>query len=552
MKYKFLLQDEKFVSDDDYMERKFLVSKLKNMPEDMFAKMRHFQPQIGCLNACSICSKVAGTNVSGWNEKRIRNVIAAIKSVAIKYRNSKPYIAWNREKHRNGVIFSYLDNDIGNYYYLYSFIKIMYNELGVRTRISTVGFSRHNNDLVKMHAKINSGETLDYLAGVRLSFTPYEIGWVSGNRTSLNYSRREYIYDMAEFLKIYKPYYENKGTGSRKMCVELRYKPLALCTNVFIKQYNSRFIIATNNYLYISCSENIIFKESKIKDPYDHTICLTEAPNKFYEIKLNNIILEEPDLEMVLNGLQIDQKDIVDVYMLINAEGEYYAINPSITEKGNYGINIFPKTNKRKKDGYIITERFFLNALYKYKKRCGIGAVEKFKDASWSDVKNVIDICNINAKIYIHEGKTEKARYIESEIIPMVNAYVEALKLAGYSPKEVFDADFTIDTGIICNMGKALSEFKGLSELNNEPLTPTHERNYGRHNSTMTQEGIVWRLSCNYNDEILVEKLSLADTATESGQVIEKYNMKLKTLDEKIDISHLEDDYLVPGQVLLL
>ena len=180
MKYKFLLQDEKFVSDDDYMERKFLVSKLKNMPEDMFAKMRHFQPQIGCLNACSICSKVAGTNVSGWNEKRIRNVIAAIKSVAIKYRNSKPYIAWNREKHRNGVIFSYLDNDIGNYYYLYSFIKIMYNELGVRTRISTVGFSRHNNDLVKMHAKINSGETLDYLAGVRLSFTPYEIGWVSG------------------------------------------------------------------------------------------------------------------------------------------------------------------------------------------------------------------------------------------------------------------------------------------------------------------------------------------------------------------------------------
>ena len=167
-----LLSDEKNISNEDYEERNLLIYELEKMPIEMFAKMRHFQPQIGCLNACRICSKFAKANVSGWNEKRIRNVIAAIKCVVAKYRNCKPYIVWDREEHRNGVIFSYLDNDIGNYSYLYEFIKIAYEELGVKTRISTVGFSRHNEYIVKMHERINAVDVLDALGGVRLSFTP--------------------------------------------------------------------------------------------------------------------------------------------------------------------------------------------------------------------------------------------------------------------------------------------------------------------------------------------------------------------------------------------
>ena len=549
-KNMLLLTDETQIEEDDYKERHLIAETLEEMPMQLFEKMRHFQPQVGCLNCCSICSKVAGTTMAFWNERRIRNVVAGIKAVVYtKYRKKQPYIVWNREEHRSGVIFSYLDNDIGNYYYLDKFIEIAYKELGVKTRISTVGFSRYNQRVRDVHININSGNILNYLAGVRLSFTPYAIGWANGCNSPY-FSRDEYIKDMAEFLKIYKPYYDKVGAGSRKMCVELRYKPLAVKSIVIVKKYKEHFVIATETYLYISCEKNIVLLESTIADAYDHTIQLTQAPKLFYEINLEKSICSEKDLD---NIMQEDNKwcknKIVDLYMLKNKEGEYYSINPSITEEGNYGINIYPKTDRRNESGYLITERFFLNALYEYKCSLGLTAMQIFDNATWNDVNNIMELCNRNAENYRKRNKIEKAEYIKNEIIPMVDAYINSLKIAGYLPTDFFNPNFTIDTGIICNLGRAVKEFNGLTQKMNEPLTPTHERNYGHHNSTMTKEGIAWRLSCNYNDEILIEKLNLRETDSEDGQVVEQFTIQLDVMDEKKDISHLKWDYLVPGQV---
>lgn len=541
-----LLSDEKGISNEDYEERKVLIHELEKMPIELFAKMRHFQPQIGCLNACRICSKFAKANVESWNEKRIRNVIAAIKCVVSKYRNCKPYIVWDREEHRNEVIFSYLDNDIGNYIYLYEFIKIAYEELGVKTRISTVGFSRHNEYIVRMHERINSMDVLDALGGVRLSFTPYEIGWEKGQDESSDFSRTEYIKDMAEFLRIYRPYYNKVGSGSRNMCVELRYKPLAILSEVIIKRIQDRFVILAGSYLYISCQQDVNFKECKINDPKDHNISLTEKPIKFYEIVDYNG--DKNRIIELVEVCKLEKYNVVDIYMFVNAEGEYYAINPQISSKGNYGINIYPKTKCRSKSGYIITERFFLNALLEYKMSIGLGAMDIYNQAKWSDVEEVISICKRNAGEYKICGKVEKSEYIECEVIPMIEAYICALKLSGYSPCEVFDPNFTIDTGIICNMGRSISEFKGLTEKRDEPLTPTHERNYGKHNSTMTVEGEAWRLSCDYNDKIIIEKLSLRDTASIKGQVRESFTIGLKHRDNKLNMDDLKLYYLVPGQ----
>ena len=115
-KKKFLLSDETNISTDDFIERKRIYQLLSHLPEDFFSKIRHLQPQIGCLNACKICSKDANCCMSYWTEKRQRNVISAIKVATLNFRNRKPYICWDRANHRNGVIFSYLDNDVGNYY----------------------------------------------------------------------------------------------------------------------------------------------------------------------------------------------------------------------------------------------------------------------------------------------------------------------------------------------------------------------------------------------------------------------------------------------------
>ena len=213
----YLLTDEVKLCKQDYDEREKLIKEFKEMPEEFFSKMRHFQPQIGCLNACEICSKTANTRVEFWEERRIRNIIAALKYASPQAKKNYSLITYDRYEHRNGVIFPYLDNDIGNYPYLDLFIRLAFKELGVTTRISTVSYSRYNEELNDMHKKINLLHE-NGLGGVRLSFTPYEIGWCSKIAT---YSQFDYTLDMANLLKIYKPYYELCGAGSRKMCVEL-------------------------------------------------------------------------------------------------------------------------------------------------------------------------------------------------------------------------------------------------------------------------------------------------------------------------------------------
>lgn len=540
-KQDFLLSDENIISTKDFIERQKIYNVFDQMPEEFFSKLRHFQPQIGCLNACSFCSKSSTPMIEYWNEFRIRNVISALKLCAKKYKNEKPYIVWNRNEHRNEVVFSYSDNDIGNYKYLDKFVKISYDELGVKTRISTVGYSRYNKNLNKMHSFLANHP--EYLGGVRLSFTPYAIGWCSNNN---KFSRNDYIKDISNFLKIYRPYYDNVGSGYRKMCVELRYKPFVKIKKVEVGKYNGYTYIYSDRYLYVSQNKNITFSISNISDPLNHSIKLSEKPVPFYHTYLH---FEVDNIEEYLkNNFNKDLCSIVDVYMMNNEDGIYYSIEPSIKENGNYGINIYPITAKRTIDGYIITERFFINTLIKYKKQFGLSKSEKFNDATWDDVQNVLNDLHELSSYYGKNTNYDKANYIIHNISSMVEPYAKALKEAGYDACCFFDPKFTIDTGIICNMGRAKNEFKGLTSKSNNPMTPTHERNYGKTNSTMIVENSAWKLNCGYEDTIVIEKLNLCNTATESGQVIYKKDIKLNEENEKLNPKNLNIEYLIPGQ----
>lgn len=545
---QYLLSNEVEISKDDYLERKLLIEEFSKMPVEFFSKLRHFQPQVGCLNACKICSKFAGSTTAYWTKERQRNVVAALKYSSPN--KELPVIVWDREEHRSGVIFSYLDNDIGNYFYLDEFIRLAYKELGVLTRISTVGYSRFNESLNDMHRRINSSELIDALGGVRLSFTPYEIGWECSEKAQ-NYSKYDYIRDMANFLEIYKPYYEKVGAGSRNMCVEIRYKPLVEIAKVFDTTVLGHKVICTANYLYISKKKAIEMKEAKIADPYDHSISLSEEAEMFYSIDLYDNVNSLEETKKLAHKFIIsdfDSYELVEVYMMKNADGIYYSINPSMTEKGNYGINIYPITNQRVNSGYIITERFLVNSMIEYKAKKNLGSLEEFKTATWKDVYSVLEICESKAIKYQENGKREKTSYIRNEILPMINAYISALQEAGYNPSDFFNPNFTIDTGIICNLGKAVSEFKGITSKKNEPLTPVHERNYGKHNSKMSQEGTAWRLSCDYKNTIVIEQLNLFNTADSEGQVAFKKQICLRDCDEVLKHSNLQKEYLVPGQ----
>lgn len=358
---------------------------------------------------------------------------------------------------------------------------------------------------------------------------------------------------MANLLKIYKPYYELCGAGSRKMCVELRYKPLVEIEKVFETEVLNHKIICVGNYLFISKQCNVEMREAHIKDPFNHQIVLTEDSTEFYSIEIYESFetveqLKKTCHKFIIGSLQ-DYK-IAEVYLMRNYDGEYYAINPSITEDGNYGMCIYPRTEIRENSGYVVLERFLVNSIIEFKKAKGLKSLDKFEDATWEDVYNVLNICRKNANKYKSNGQQNKYVYVTEEILPMVNAYISALQIAGYPAKNFFDAEFTIDTGIICNLGRAIHEFKGLTTKENEPVTPIHERNYGMYNSKMKEEGVSWRLSCNYENSIVIEKLNMYDTASVRGQVAERKVIQLNNLDEIYTSSDLKTMYLVPGERL--
>ncbi|MCI8461016.1 MAG: hypothetical protein HFE81_06420, partial [Bacilli bacterium] len=406
---KFLLNDEKEISLKDLEIRKKLYSEFMELPENFVSKMRHLQPQIGCFNNCSFCSKFSVCRSEYWGLESLRNVISALKYTAKNYTKDDLLLAWDRKEHRVGVIFPYLNNDIAAYPHLEEFIDLCYKELGVRTRISTVGFSRFNKELNKMHKNICSKELIYALGGVRLSISQYGRVW---EEASLKNSLEDYAADLGNFLNIYKPYYEKFGSGSRKMCVELRYNPLVENSIVLDFEYNRKRVIATANYLFISVDDNVEIKESFIVNPYNHSLELSRDEVKFIEYNLPFKVSSQEELITYLDKEELVQEKYADVYLFRNKDGIYYSINPKLTGTGNYGINIYPKTDVRKNSGYLITERFFLNALYNYKEKRGLELKDNVSGTEYSDCYEVIEILKEYVKYYEEVGKNDKSEYI--------------------------------------------------------------------------------------------------------------------------------------------
>ncbi len=539
----FLLSDEKEVSQEDYEIRNKLYTEFMELPENFVSKMRHLQPQVGCFNNCSFCSKFSVCKSEYWSLQSLRNIICALKYTSRNYTNDDVLLAWDRREHRIGVVFPYLNNDIAAYPYLDQFISLCYRELGTRTRISTVGFSRHNKVLNDMHKRICKEGLICALGGVRLSISQYGRVWEEQGK---NNSLDEYCKDIANFLSIYKLYYDKFGSGSRKMCCELRFNPLVENAKVIETFYNGKYVIATANYLYISKDENIKFEETYIDDPYNHSLSFTTDGIKFNEYNLDFMVKNENELIHYLDDNKIEPIKEVEVYLFKNKDGIYYSIDPKLTPEGNFSIQIYPETEIRTKSGYIVTERFFLNALYNFKKRRDLTLKDLVRDSSFDDCYEVVNILKEYSKYYHEIGKEEKSVYIIEHIVPLIEVYIKAIQEADYSSDVFFDKNFTIDTGMICNLGRAINLFKGITKFVNEPLTPIHERNYGRHCSTMKQENYVWLLGCDFNNNVLIEKLDLFNTASVEGQVSIKKKIEIPNFNVKIDEN---SKYLYPGEI---
>lgn len=511
------------ISPQDFAARDALTKQFIHLPKEFFTKLRHFQPQVGCLNRCGFCSQSSGNKVWQFTESGLSNIIAAMKFAAVNKApksyilNKMPFneygtfnetfnmpkyglITYERE-YKPGVIYSYLDNDPSLYPYINKFLEMMWKDLGVKTRITTVGYSRRNTALQKAHENI-CNELINTVSKIVLSYTPYTFGWTKlGERTG-EVSRTEFAADFENILKTYNT--PITKYGGKFFSVEFKFRPLVKVVAVDECNINERHVLHAGPYLLISEHKNPDLGIAKLKEISGHSVILDRHGEVYLMFVSDGLANEKKwfdfasDVIFSMNNKRFTKisgffSKKVEFYAIENEDGRYYSIDPMITEDGFFGKQFYIKTDKREKSGYIDTERYFLNAIIKYKHERHYSRRDTFSDATWYDVGEVIQ----NIKNYVEQWKkvnVDISEYINIELLPQIEVYVRCLRNAGYPPSYFFDKNFTVDTGTICNLGKAFYEFKGLVSRENIPVTPQQERAYGSL-SSLSQDKKVWRIS---------------------------------------------------------
>jgi hypothetical protein len=555
---------------EDRYQRAALAGRFRRLPTEALSLLRHVQPQIGCPNLCSFCSQGAGTTMWHLSRPGLANVISAIKTVALEtavrdgrvcaepltqsgvfadnFTMPQLGLIGHARGDKPGVIYPYLDNDPAIYPYLDDYIAWMANDLGVKTRISSVGFSRRNDSFLKMHARIAT-DLAPYIAGLRLSMTSYTGGWSKGAGPKGVARRREFADDTAAFLRLYRDSFLRRGKlGSNQRgdsSIELRFKPLVVKSAVYVGQLAGHNVIRSGPHLVVATAAGAFSPVATLRDPKHRDLLLTEPGQHCMRILGQPAYLQEhwqTIAQAVIAGDALPD-DLVYrpamLHTLENEDGIYYAADAERQKHGVYSAYFYPLLGRRPGAGYIDGTRPFLNALLKHK--------SAGQDQSWSDVASlIIEACAESLEKY----DSKAAGYVMLEVLPLVRSCANALRLADYPPAAFFDKSVTLDTGHICNLGDAYKDYHAIASRPNLPMTPNHERSFGQ-NGDLAAEGTTWRVSVGAlvspehgsshrsgtrnapvdTPSLIVECLRLTDTATPAGQTQERFRLPIDSVD---------------------
>jgi hypothetical protein len=570
------------VSTKDQQRRKLLVEQLLALPREALETMRHFQTQVGCLNRCSFCSQSAGTTL--WNMSRIdlANLVAALKTVGLEWARADGQVCpepldstgvfsqhfvmplhgliGNKRKDRPGVIYCYLDNDPASYPYLDDMVQWLHEDLGVQVRIATVGYSRRNPKIQVMHARI-SNTLMSAIAGLRLSFSPYTYGWAQAAERTGAATRDDFERDVATMMDTYRSTYLSERKGRKGACVELRFRPLVAITAVEVREVHGHLVIHSGPYFVMQKTAKRNLGVASITDAKSHGTELSLPGEPCWVIYGSEKVIRE-EADWLIASLQqetmlpatLQCRDAL-IHRLQNEDGEYFAVDAERQPSGVTAKYFYPKTEKRPSSGYIDGERYLLNLL--------IQAKVAGKNQTWADIEGIISSLYELAYTLVYNDPTAST-YIREQIIELVKSYVRVLRLADYPPTAFFDKDLSVETGHICNLGRAYHEYKAIASRPDLPLTPNHERAFGL-TGELSEEGHTWRLAVTpvlgassttnacgerntYRDSpsILVERLDLAMTATPEGQSMERFFLKIEKI-EKITIRDSQIFPVIPG-----
>lgn len=488
-----LLDDEilESLSPESIEQRQELAQALiQQVPVEALDHTQILQPAIGCINRCNFCSQLAGAVTREMSADTLRTVIGGVRGALQHHERSS---IGSERSHKPGVVFPYLDNDIGSYPHLEDLVTGV-SSLGGKTRISTVGWSRHNSQLQANHASIASSRAHE-IDGVRFSFTPYTYGY----RTN----REEYVADFANALRTYKPLMQEKGVSRRFACVEMRFKPDVTIAPVMTEELGDYKIISSGDYSLIHRNDTdsithineVDGMTPQLSDDGIDSIQIIGDTSSLDQDAIDSLfeMLNDDDAPQEIPGLGVMAKRGRS-YVFANADGPYYCFEPVRKQDGSfYGVHYYPKTTNRTESGVLDATRPLLNELLRYKRERGIGPREDLAGTTFDDTGAVVQRI-INQMNTMSQYSEHRAEYIKAEMLPLVEDVVSALNQAELGSDAFFAYGFLVDTGVIVNQGKAITEFKGLASKRDLPLTPNEEKGYGNV-SQSSNRGISWRIA---------------------------------------------------------
>ncbi len=484
-----------------------LADQLRTLPDEAFTRLQIIQGEVGCLHGCAFCSAQASTHRTRIAPDAMTDLILATRQVALEIAQRDPdaarpqhgLVGGNREKNP-GVIYPYTDSDPLSDPNLEGIIGGVSRELGCRFKISSVGYDRTDGSLQQMHERI-AQEHAGAFEGLRLSMSQYPIG---------ARDPESFTEDFANALRTYRPVMDHLRQSEKEAVVELRFAPHFQAGDEPLgdTRINGHHVLHSGPYTLVSHAAGEELASSHVQGVDGRSPVFSEPATSYTLITASDAKLDEQWQELAQQAIEaggnlpsspdarVHTKD-VDVYLTENVAGPYYSIDPAFSEDGHFeALQLYPQTEQRPIAGYIDSTRYVLNTLLDYKKAHGVGRREPMPGATWDDVEEVLRLLEEQMDdLTLYNAPA--ATHMKTNIMPIVQMYVDALSQADYDPALVFDNRFTIDTGTIVNQGRAKHLFGGLATATNLPLTPQEQRSHGSGVSLGAMRGDRWKWSPN-------------------------------------------------------
>lgn len=432
------LNDESQLPEEEVLKRIQLGKKVVSIfPKESLEKLSVWQPAVGCLNRCGFCSQEAGMLLRMLDGTSIRTIAGAFR-YALNFWGLTSVST--KRRYKPGIIFPYLDNDIGSYPYLLDYL-VAAESLGMKVRISTIGWSRKNIQLNEMHRKI----VLKYnsmLAGVRFSLTSYSAGWCN--------NREEFIKEFINSLCTYRSLLGLNGPeGTSGVCIDIDFKPDIVNEEVGVEEILGFKIISSNTYHMIISSDVIPIKTSQ------DAFLIIGNVNGIEAVRMVKRWWNSFDMQPQKESLFVQKGKFSQ---LENNDGVYYGFYPVDSYHPTDGVFFFLPTENRK--GGVFDARWPLREFESYLKN-KVGKLVSYTDAKKLCEKYIEDVITLHR----HE-------YLKKSFEPMFFALCQILESIDLPPCTLFNPLIIRDRGMIRNSGRAFYQFRQIASGPNIMVVP--------------------------------------------------------------------------------